>query len=45
MKLMDLENERLTKQVFKRAKQKTQNKLTSGRACHITATKNLDFLA
>jgi hypothetical protein len=45
MKLMDLENERLRKQVFERAKRKTQNKPTSGRAHHMTATKNLDFLA
>jgi hypothetical protein len=45
MKLMDLENERLRKQVFERAKRKTQNKLTSGHACHMTATENVDFLA
>jgi hypothetical protein len=45
MKLTDLENKRLRKQVFDRAKRKTQNKLTSGRARHMTATENLDFLA
>jgi hypothetical protein len=43
--LMDLENEKLRKQVFERAKRKTQNKLTSGCARHMTATENLDFLA
>lgn len=32
MKLMDLENERLRKKVFEKAKQKNQGKLTSGHA-------------
>jgi hypothetical protein len=45
MKLMDLENERLRKQAFEKAKQKNQNKLTSGHAHHMTAAENLDFLA
>jgi len=45
MKLMDLENERLRKQAFEKVKRKGQNKLASGRARHMTATENLDFLA
>jgi hypothetical protein len=44
MKLMDLENEWLRKQVFEKAKRKNQSKLTSGRARHMTAAENLDFL-
>ena len=32
MKLMDLENERLRKQVFEKGNRKNQNKLTSGHA-------------
>lgn len=39
MKLMDLENERLRKQAFEKGKRKNQNKLTSGRAQHMTAAK------
>lgn len=45
MKLMDLENERLRKQVFEKGKRKNQNKLTSGHARHMTAAENLDLLA
>jgi hypothetical protein len=45
MKLMDLENERLRKQVFEKGRRKNQNKLTSGHARHMTAAKNLDLLA
>ena len=45
MKLMDLENERLRKQVFEKGKKKNQNKLTSGHARHMTAAENLDLLA
>jgi hypothetical protein len=44
MKLMDLENEQLRKQVFEKAKRKNQSKLTSGQAHHMTAAENLDFL-
>jgi hypothetical protein len=39
------ENERLRKQILERGKQKNQSRLTSGRARHMTATKNLDLLA
>jgi hypothetical protein len=45
MKLMDLENERLRKQALEKGKRKNQNRLTSGRARHMTATENLDLLA
>jgi hypothetical protein len=45
MKLMDLENERLRKQVFEKGKRKTQNKFTSVHARHMTAAENLDLLA
>lgn len=45
MKLMDLENERLRKKVFKKGKRKNQGRLTSGHARHMTAAENLDFLA
>jgi DDE superfamily endonuclease len=45
MKLMDLENERLRKQAFRKAKQKNQNRLTSGHARHMTAAESLDLLA
>ena len=45
MKLMDLENERLRKQVLEKGKRKTNSKLASGRARHMTAAENLDLLA
>lgn len=45
MKLMDLENERLRKQAFRKVKQKNQNRLTSGHARHMTAAESLDLLA
>ena len=45
MKLIDLKNERLRKQIFKKGKRKTQSKLTSGRAHHMTAAENLNLLA
>jgi hypothetical protein len=45
MKLMDLENERLRKQILERGKRKNQSRLTLGRARHMTATENLDLLA
>jgi hypothetical protein len=44
MKLMDLENEWLRKQVFEKAMRKNQSKLTSGQECHMRAAENLDFL-
>lgn len=45
MKLMDLENERLRKQLLGKGRRKTQSKRTSGRARHMTAAENLDMLA
>ena len=45
IKLMDLENERLRKQAFRKVKQKNQNRLTSGHARHMTAAESLDLLA
>ena len=45
MKLMDLENERLRKQVFERENRSKQSKLTSAQARHMTAIEMLDFLA
>jgi hypothetical protein len=45
MKILDLEHERLRKKVFEKGKWKNQGKLTSGHAQHMTAAKNLDFLA
>ena len=45
MKLMDLENKRLRKQVFEKGKRKNQNKLTFGHTQHMTAVENLDLLA
>ena len=45
IKLMDLENERLRKQILERGKRKNQSRLTSGRARHMTAAENLDLLA
>jgi hypothetical protein len=45
MKLMDLENERLRKQVLEKGKRKNNSKLASGRARHMTAAENLDLLA
>ena len=45
MKLMDLENERLRKQLLEKRKQKKQNRLTLTHAQHMTAAKNLDLLA
>jgi hypothetical protein len=45
MKLMDLENERLRKQILERGKRKNQSRLTLERARHMTATENLDLLA
>ena len=45
MKLMDLENERLRKQLLEKGKKKTQNRLTSGRARHMTAAEHLDLMA
>ena len=45
MKLMDLENGRLRKQVLEKGKRKNQGKLTSGQARHMTAAEHLDLLA
>jgi hypothetical protein len=45
MKLMDLENQRLRKRAFEKENRKKQNKLTSGKARHMTAAENLDLLA
>jgi hypothetical protein len=45
MKLIDLKNEGLRKQIFEKGKRKTQSKLTSGRARHMTAAENLNLLA
>ena len=45
MKLMDLENARLRKQLLEKGKRKPQSKRTSGRAQHMMAAKNLDLLA
>ena len=45
MKLMELENERLRKRAFEKKGQKKQNMPTSGRARHMTAAENLDWLA
>lgn len=45
MKLMDLENERLRKQLLEKGKWKKQNRLTLAHAWHMTAAENLDLLA
>jgi hypothetical protein len=45
MKLMELENERLRKCAFEKQGRKRQNMPTSGRARHMTAAENLDWLA
>ena len=46
MKLMDLENEQLCQKAFGKDKQKAaKNKLTSGQACHMTASEMMDLLA
>jgi len=45
MKLMELENERLRKRAFEKTGRKKQNMPTTGRARHMTAAENLDWLA